>query len=413
MVIIMNKDYLILRELGNRVAEIAALPVQQEKKKLWTANNDLHPVRPMVYIDQLPWHELDTTEEMELGCTDPFFRTVEQNLRMLLYRWKHFPCDMVVENWIELQRTVHGLNYGIHIEEEIRQTSAENDIVSHRYIDQLQDVESLNALQNDHITVDDALDQRHMDLCNDIFQGILPVRFGGVQIHSGLWDRIAQMRPAENILYDFADKPEFTAKIVQKFVDLTNATIDQCEELGLLDPQMQYIHCTGAYTSDLPEDGMEDGKAKARNVWSLGMAQILATVSPAMHEEFEIDIVKPLYERFGLMYYGCCEPLHNKIDMIRKVRNIRKISCSPWCDIPVAADNIAGDYVFSCKSNPAFICAGSFAEDEIRSQLSLAKEACRKTNTPLEIILKDVSSLRGHLDYVDRWEKIAMEYALA
>lgn len=57
MVIIMNKDYLILRELGNRVAEIAALPVQQEKKKLWTANNDLHPVRPMVYIDQLPWHD--------------------------------------------------------------------------------------------------------------------------------------------------------------------------------------------------------------------------------------------------------------------------------------------------------------------------------------------------------------------
>ena len=34
------------------------------------------------------------------------------------------------------------------------------------------------------------------------------------------------------------------------------------------------------------------------------------------------------------------------------------------------------------------------------------------TQIPQEIILKDVSSLRGHLDFVDRWEKVAMEYAL-
>ena len=408
----MNRDDQILRELGRKVAEIAALPVQQEKKALWTANNDLHPVRPMVYMDQLPWFELNTAQEMKLQCEDPFLRGIEQELRMLLYRWNHFPCDMVVENRIEIPHAIHGLNYGIHIKEEIRQTHSENDIVSHRYIDQLEDEESLSALQNDVITVDAELDQRRMDLCSDIFHDILPVRFAGVQIHSGLWDRIAQLRPAENILYDFADEPEFTAKIVRKFVDLTNATIDQCEQLGLLDPGMQYVHCTGAYTNDLPTDGMEDGKAKARNVWSFGMAQILSTVSPAMHEEFEIDIVKPLYERFGLMYYGCCEPLHHKIDMIRKVRNVRKISCSPWCDSDIAAENIAGDYVFSCKSNPAFICGGSFDEENIRKQLATAKEACHRTNTPLEIILKDVSSLMGHPDYLDRWEKIAMEYAL-
>lgn len=408
----MNRDYQVLRELGHRIAEIAALPVQAEKKALWTANNDLHPIRPMVYIDQLPWHEFNHTDEMKLQCTDPFLRTVEQDLRMLLYRWNHFRCDMVVENRVDIPKTVHGLNYGIHIVEETLKTSDENDIVSHRYEDQLQDDDGLNALKNDVITVDTELDARHMDICNDIFHDILPVRLSGVQIHSGLWDRIAQMRPAESILYDFVDEPEFTERVVKKFVDLTNSTIDQCEELGLLDPELQYVHCTGAYTNDLPKDGMEDGKAKAHNVWSFGMAQILATVSPSMHEEFEIDMVKPLYERFGLMYYGCCEPLHDKIDMIRKVRNIRKISCSPWCEIDPCADNIAGDYVLSCKSNPAFICGGTFDEDNIRKQVATAKEACRRTNTPLEVILKDVSGLNGNLDFVDRWEKVVMEYAL-
>ena len=408
----MNHDFTVLRELGKRVAEIAALPVQAEKKALWTANNDLHPVRPMVYIDQLPWHELNTAEEMRMRCEDPFLRTVEHDLLMLLYRWKHFPCDMVVENRVDIPKTVYGLDYGTHIVEEIRRTDEENDIVSHRYADQLTDEASVDALENDQIRVDPELDARHVDLCNDIFHDILPVRLSGVQIHAGLWDRIAQMRPAESILWDIADRPEFIEKTVQKFVDLTNSTVDQCEKLGLLDPELQYVHCTGAYTDQLPKDGMEDGKAKARNVWAFGMAQLLSTVGPAMHEEFEIDLVKPLYERFGLMYYGCCEPLHDKIDIIRKIKNVRKISVSPWANIDKSADNIAGDYVFSCKSNPAFICAGEFNEADIRKQLSAAKDACRRTNTPLEIILKDVSSLRGHLDFVDRWEKVAMEYAL-
>lgn len=178
-----------------------------------------------------------------------------------------------------------------------------------------------------------------------------------------------------------------------------------------MDAELQYVHCTGAYTDQLPKDGMEDGKAKAGNVWAFGMAQLLATVSPSMHEEFEIDLVRPLYERFGLLYYGCCEPLQDKIDIIRKISNVRKISVSPWADIDKSADQISGDYVFSCKSDPSFICAGNFQEQAIRRQIHNAVEACRRTNTPLEIILKDVSSLCGHLDYVDLWEKIAMEYA--
>lgn len=407
----MNKDYMILRELGKKLAEIAALPVQQEKKALWTANNDLHPVRPMVYIDQLPWHELDTAEEMKLICEEPFLRKTEHDIRKILYRWNHFPCDMVVENRVDIPKSVNGLKYGIHIVEEIRRTDERNDVVSHKYEDQLREEKDLETLCPDRIWVDEEKDSRHMEICEDIFHDIIPVYLCGVQIHAGLWDRISEMRPAENILWDMADNPEFIEKTVRKFVDLTHSTIDQCEKLGLLDTEMQYVHCTGAYTAQLSKEGMEDGKAKAHNVWAFGMAQLLSSVSPAMHEEFEIDLVRPLYERFGFLYYGCCEPLHDKISIIRKIKNIRKISVSPWADIDKSAENISGDYVFSCKSNPAYICAGTFDEENIRKQMSMAKSACERTGTPLEIILKDVSSLCGHLDYVERWERIAMEYA--
>ncbi len=45
---------------------------------------------------------------------------------------------------------------------------------------------------------------------------------------------------------------------------------------------------------------------------------------------------------FGLGYYGCCEPLHHKIDLIRALPDVRKISMSPFVDVETGAEAIAG-----------------------------------------------------------------------
>ncbi|MDR1411529.1 MAG: hypothetical protein LBI91_04945, partial [Spirochaetaceae bacterium] len=269
----MNKDQELLKKLGTELAEIARLPRQNETKQLWTNNNDLKPVRPMVYIDQLPWHEINTADEMKLLCEDEFLRTVEYSIRQLLYRWKHFPCDMVVENRIDIPRAARNVDYGMHIKEEIRRTDDANDIVSHKYKDQVSSVEDLDSLQYDDIRVDEKLDREHMERCCGIFDGIIPVRFSGVEFHAGVWDRITMMRSVGAILEDVIDQPEFIIEVVKKFVDISMSTLDQCERLGLLDPQMQYVHCTGAYTRDLPP--MEEGQAvpTAKNIWAFGMAQ--------------------------------------------------------------------------------------------------------------------------------------------
>ena len=404
-------DREILYGLAAQVAEIAALPIQKEKINLWTANNDLQTVsRPPVYIDQLPWHEINRTDEMKLLCEDPFLRTVEQNLRAILYRWNHFRCDMVVRPFFELPKSVKGLDYGIKIVDDTLATDEENDIVSHKYIDQLSTSEAVQALQADIIEADAALDASRKAMLEDIFGKVLPVRLSGVEIHSGVWDRIAQMRSVTNTLWDLAENPELIEETVNKLVWLTMRTIDQCEELGLLDPMLSYIHCTGAFTKDLKvENGFDDPnyKAKASDCWSLGMAQMFTTVSPAMHEEFEIDLVKPLYERFGLMYYGCCEPLHNRIHLVRKLKNVRKISISPWADNQIAAENIGRDYVFSSKISPAFIAVG-FDEKSIRDRVEDVLDATRKHNTPVEFILKDVSSVQNDISRIDRWNDLVM-----
>lgn len=113
------------------------------------------------------------------------------------------------------------------------------------------------------------------------------------------------------------------------------------------------------------------------------------------------------------MYYGCCEPLHDKIDIVRKIKNVRKISVSPWADIEKSAEEIAGDFVFSLKPRPSLIGNGAFEEAEIRDQMMRAKTACQAYNTPCEFILKDVSTVRNRLDFLDRWGSLAMEIALS
>ena len=404
----MNKDAEILKKLGERLARAAALPVQDEKKKMWRALNGLNTTRPMVCIDQLPWHELNANDELTLLCKDEFLRTIEQNIRRILYKWNHFPADMVIENRVDIPKTVKGLNYGLIIIEETRATNADNDVVSHKYADQCETEEALSALKPDVIQIDAGLDQMRKEICEDIFRDIIPVRLSGVNIHSGVWDRIAQARPIETILMDMIDKPEFTRMAAEKFLALTMSTVDQCEALGLLDAEAPLIHCTGAYVDDLPGKDYNPDRPLTKNCWSFGMSQMFSTVGPAAHEELEIDIMKPLYERFGLLYYGCCEPLNQKIDIIRKIKNIRKISVSPWAKIDESAEKIAGDYVFSGKAHPAYVASGVLDTESTKKQVLHMMEACKRNNTPCEIILKDISTVSGRPEVLAEWEKLVM-----
>ena len=92
------QDRQVLRELGQRIGEISALPEQLETRAVWVALNGLRPERPMVAIDQLPWHELaDGEPELATRCTDPFVRGYEIGFLRTLYAWKHMRADMVVD----------------------------------------------------------------------------------------------------------------------------------------------------------------------------------------------------------------------------------------------------------------------------------------------------------------------------
>ena len=403
-----RKDRDILRELARQVAVIAALPVQRETTSLWKALNGLKPVRAMVMIDQIPWHEMEVGEELALRTEDDFCRGIETALRRTLYSWRHMRADMVVEPMVEIPKVIRGEGFGIQTVERTAVTDPRNDVIGHAYIDQLRTEDDLGRIREPEIHLDERATAEAQEKAQDIFDGILAVRMQGWFPVFAPWDIIATWRSPEHALLDLVDRPEFMHRIVSRLTEVHLSLLDQLEEQGLLGVGQHTIHCTGAYTDDLPAPGFDPGHPRARDLWTYGMAQVFSAVSPAMHQEFWLNYAVNWFSRFGLGYYGCCEPLHHKVDLIRRVPRVRKISMSPWVNVEKGAERIGQDFVFSRKPSPALLAGEAWEPDRVERDLRDTLEICTRHGCPVEFILKDISTVRYQPQRLWEWAEIAM-----
>jgi hypothetical protein len=404
-----TKDRTILRELASKTALIANLPVQQETILHWKALNGLKPVRPMVMIDQIPWHEMDVDGELELQTEDPICREYETGLRRALYQWKHFPVDMVIEPVVDVFKVVRGMDFGIDSKEQQSVSDPRNSVVGHYYLDQIKNEEDIRKIRNPEVIIDQEATAKRKAYVEELFDGILNVRLQGYPVYLSPWDQLVQWRGTEDLILDLIDRPEFMHKMISRLTDAYISLLDQLEEKKLLGYGQSTIHCTGAYTDELPAGGFDPNHIRAKDIWTCGMAQIFSTVSPAMHKEFELDYVNKIYARFGLVYYGCCEPLHEKIDIIRNIPHVRKISMSPWVDAEVGAERIGVDFVFSRKPNPAYLAWDVWDPKAVTKELQDTRDRCARHGCPLEFILKDISTVRYQPQRLWEWARLAMD----
>ena len=404
-------DKSTLRELAKQIADIASLPVQEEKKTLWRHLNALKPDRPMVMVDQVCWNEMAIGDELALRCEDPECRGYEDFFRRQLYQWRHFPVDMVVEPVVRVAKAISGAGFGLGPKEETLSSDPTSAVVAHRYLNQFETEEDLEKLQPPVISHDAAETERRLSVAHELFDGILDVVPWGYDPYLSLWDPISWWMGVENALYAMIDKPDYMHRLVGRMTDGYLSMLDQLESQGLMCGPQPLIHCTGAYVDELPKPGFDPAKPRLKDMWMFGLAQMFSTVSPAMFEEFEIDYTKRICERFGLVYYGCCDPLDRKMEQVRKLPNVRKVSMSPWADEARGAAEIGRDFVFSRKPNPALLAAPSFSPDAVREHLTATRRVCDANGCPLEFILKDISTVKYEPQRIFEWAKIAMEVA--
>jgi hypothetical protein len=406
---ISRQDTAILRQLAAQLAEIAALPVQEEKRILWRSLNALKPERPMVMIDQVCWHEMDFDGQLALLCSDPESRRYEEYLRQTLFQWKYFPVDMVMEPFIRAPMAIYNTGFGVTVQENIAVSDPDNSVVGHQYINQFQHNEDLFKVQVPQITHDSVETQRRLETAQQVFDGLLEVRPWGADPYLSLWDVISTWMGVENALFALVERPEFMHALTDRMTCGYLAMLDQLEDQGLLCGPQSLIHCTGAYTDELPAPGYDPEKWRTKDMWMFGLAQMFATVSPRMFKEFEVDYASRICARFGLVYYGCCDPLDKKMAQVREIPNVRKVSMSPWVDQERGAAEIGRQYVFSRKPSPAFLAFDSFDPQAVRQDMLATLQVCQKYGCPLEIILKDISTVRYEPERLFQWAEIAMQ----
>jgi len=399
------QDKLTLQDLAKRHAQLAAMPLQKERRDRARDINDLTPRRPIVWLDEIPWHEMDIDGKLRLTCQDEFAKQMEWFFKTTLYRWEYIQADMVVEPYFPINKAHTISSIGIGVEEHQLSTDDQNNIVSHSYMDQLDTLEKVEALKEPVVTADPALDAKRMDWANDILDGILPVKLQGTYYYYAPWDKIPRYRGVTPVMLDLIDRPELLHATIQKFTDHGLSVMKQLEALQLLGSDVPNLHCTPGYVSGLAP---EEGPVTLKNMWFRTMAQMFSDISPAMLDEFEIQYAKPLAAECGLTYYGCCEPLDNKMALVKSIPNLRKIGVPSRSSPEVCAEQIGGDYVYAHKPNPAFV-SGTFEPNVVRSEISRVIETCMKNGCAYEFVLKDISTVGYKPQNLINWVNVVMD----
>ena len=405
------EDLAVLRRLAAEYTQCALTKENLSVPDRYRDLNSLkHTVRPPVLVFEEPWGEF-ACDELKLKCLGARCRALESKLRLELFKYRHHRGDYALKPYAEAKVVLRDTGYGFTVRDERTiESMTGSSISSHRYTDLLEDESSLSKFRLPDISIDKEATAANAELVSRVFDGFLRVRKAGVMLYMPTWDDIAMLRGAENCMIDLHDRPEYMHAIVETFTRIQEHRLTRYEELNVLETDPYYCHCTPACTWELPVKDFDRDRITAKDVWCRSMAQAFSMVSPQMRDEFDLRYISRLFDRCGLSYYGCCEPLHDQIPNLRKrFKNLRRISVTPWADPDVAADNIGQDYVLSYKCNPAFVGRGVLDEEPARREVRRVISACSRNHTPFEFILKDISTVGGRSEVLAEWVDMVNE----
>ena len=409
-------DKHVIRDLARKVTEIAADPVHCQKRELWRQLNSLQRVRPLIHVQAIAediWTELIPNDQLQ--TTDPLSRQHELELRKAIHCWENFRDDRVVDDVIispiVIQGDIVATEFGM--EKDLETTDTPSG--AHAYRSVIVEEQDIDRIQTEPtLSVDwDQTERQYETLC-DLYDGTLRVEKRGVEF---FWfypmDQFIQWRGIEQMFVDLIDRPEWIHAALERITAgyLSNlAQLEQLNALSLGNGNTRLGSGGYGWTDELPQPDFDGEHVRAKDLWARAATQIFTDgVSPEMHDEFALQYEKRLLDRFGLSCYGCCEPLDQKMHIVRQIGNLRRVSMSPWVDIARASEAVGRDYVYTHKPNPSIISMHGWDPDLARAQLRDAFEKTR--DNIVEVNLQDVHTVRNEPRRLTEWTEIAMQLA--
>ena len=408
-------DRRIVRELARQVAEVAALPVMEERRNAWKRHNSLKRERPLVLVfPEGAWREL--LPQQSLACEDAQARAIEAELRTRLYQHDHFLDDKPVERAWHVSRIVNGSDtaWGVPLDWGLqpRHHESSQSTGAWGFDPVFQSRDDIRKLRIPQVVYDEAATLSNFERIGDLLGDILDVRLSGVRHVSFHFSSLyIHLRGLEPMLMDMMDEPDMVHEVMAFFErgyrEVTNQLVEQ--NLLSLNNDGSY-HSSGGvgYTDELPAGGFDPTHVRTCDIWASAESQEMAPVSPAMHDEFLMQYERRVLEPFGLNGYGCCEDLTRKLDRVVAFPHMRRISISPWACVEPCAEALGGRFIFSWKPQPSHL-VGAFDEAVIRGEIRRTLEAADRNGCVLEMVLKDTHTCQNRPERFTDWTRIARE----
>ena len=214
----------------------------------------------------------------------------------------------------------------------------------------------------------------------------------------------AELRGLTQYMLDTVDSPEQLHQLLGYLRDAVLDAMRQVEATGLLTP-----NTTGPMTcSDPIGNTQAEGCHTHLNCWCLANSQECDQISPEMWQEFCLDYQKPIFEKFGLVQYGCCENLTNKIDGVLSIPNLRVFVCSAWSDLNKVIGRVGRKHTIMWRQKASDVV---FAADTDGIRRHLMDGARHLQGHYYQIVLRELQTLAGHPRRLHQWTQCAKEAA--
>ncbi len=403
---ISSADVLILKKLAETYQGYLAQPIEKEKQELQRRKNDLDWVRPLVIcFPEVSWREI--LPVASLRCEGELARSWENQLRQLIFIAR-MDSDECLQPGFQLGYVHHELDWGISMQQE-----GDLDHGSYRWKAPIKELSDLEKMRKPVMRVDFKASDILLAKAEEVFADILPVyRNESWFWTNGLTQTFIHLRGLEQMMFDMLDHPEFVHELMVKLRDGTLLLLAELEQKKLLYPNWGINYCGSGgigLTGQLPAQDF-NGFVRLKDQWGFSESQETVGVSPRMFSKFILPYQIPILEKYGLTYYGCCEPVDQRWKYLQQIPNLRRLSVSPWSDRKKMAEYLGREYVYCLKPNPALMAYDHFPEEEIRRYTRETLEIAGECH--LEFILKDVTTVHHEPERINRWVKIVKEEIL-
>lgn len=405
-----------IRELATKWMDFASQPVMNERKRLWKAVHDLRAERPVLLIETSSIDGFVSTSE--LVCEDPFLRAVERNMRDTIRHAEETGDDIVIEPYYRIGWQLELSDFGVPVELRPAITAQNEPSLAYTFNFPIKKPGDIKKLKKRTLTVDREKALRFKAVLEDVMGDILPVRVANYDhflvepgdegwtgmFFFGLTWQIYRFIGNNGLLYWLYDAPDTIHRLMSYMLDDRIRIFEFLERERLLevntDNQMAGPRSYG-YVSDLPGPDYR-GEVTLKDLWGWAESQETTIISPAMYREFFLPYLARLSSRFGLIYYGCCEPVDDRLELIMEaIPNLRSVSVSGWADFKKVGEMLGKKYVYSRKPTPAYISGKNPDWGLVEEDMKRTYDAARDCN--LEILFRDVYTINGDRRRLGEW----------